>query len=472
MRIIIGGAGRVGTDLAKALRAEDIDVVLVDSDSRAVKNAQNLDVLVIHGDLTTREKLQEAGLGSSSVFVAATNSDERNLLACALANHVYEETAGENAEPLLSICRVREMNFIEEQNNGYLSQWAKVNHVINPLEGAIKRLHSGLRSSAIEEVIPFGHDAFIIELDVTNQAKTVVFQTLRDASKQIEGGMPLIVGLKRDGEKSIVPDGDFMLVPNDRIAVATTGLTSFNRILNIFGHEATDFPVSPRVAVIGANNIGRRIADDWLQSGARVTVIERDLQLANDLSGSKTGAHPNLEVIHGDHLDRDILTEIGIPDHHIAIAALPDDLASIAAALLASDMGVNRTGLLLYDADLVKVTQRMGITFAVDRKRVAVDNILAQIHTKTAGAYALLTNIPNIVGVSMEVTERAKFHGKRIVEAGFPDWMRVAFIQRRNTARMWESLRPSPDKTLLDGDRLIIFCTPDRITDIEKRFRA
>ena len=74
MRIIIGGAGRVGTDLAKALRAEDIDVVLVDSDSRAVKNAQNLDVLVIHGDLTKREKLHEAGIGHSSVFVAATKT--------------------------------------------------------------------------------------------------------------------------------------------------------------------------------------------------------------------------------------------------------------------------------------------------------------------------------------------------------------------------------------------------------------
>lgn len=472
MRIIIGGAGRVGTDLAKALRAEDIDVVLVDSDSRAVKNAQNLDVLVIHGDLTTREKLHEAGIGISTVFVAATNSDERNLLACALANHAHDELSPANAEPLLSICRVRGNNFLEEQNNGYLSQWAKVNHVINPLDGAIQRLHSGLRSSSIEEVIPFGHDAFIIELDVTNQAKNVVFQTLRDASLQIEGGMPLIVGLKRDGEKSIVPDGDFMLVPNDRIAVATTGLASFNRILNIFGHEATDFPVNPKVAVIGANKIGQRIAADWLESGAKVTVIERDLQLANDLSGSKIGADANLEVIHGDHLDRDILTEIGIPDHHIAIAALPDDLASIAAALLASDMGVTRTGLLLYDADLVKVTQRMGITFAVDRKRVAVDNMLAQIHTKTAGAYALLTNIPNIIGVSMEVNEKAKFSGKRIVEANLPEWLRIAFIQRKNTSGLWESLRPSPDKTLLNGDRLIIFCTPDRISDVERRFKV
>jgi Trk K+ transport system NAD-binding subunit len=166
------------------------------------------------------------------------------------------------------------------------------------------------------------------------------------------------------------------------------------------------------------------------------------------------------------------LTEIGISEHHIAIAALEDDLASIAAALLASDMGVQRTGLLLYDADLVKVTQRMGITFAVDRKRVAVDNMLAQIHTKTAGGYAILSNIPNIIGVSMPVSADAKFAGKRVLEASFPDWMRIAFIQRRNTNGTWESLRPSPDKTLLEDDRLIIFCSPERVVELEKRFKV
>ena len=203
-----------------------------------------------------------------------------------------------------------------------------------------------------------------------------------------------------------------------------------------------------------------------------MTVIERDLQVANSLSGAEIGSNPNLEVIHGDHLDRDILTEIGIAEHHIAIAALEDDLASIAAALLASDMGVQRTGLLLYDADLVKVTQRMGITFAVDRKRVAVDNMLAQIHTKTAGGYAILSNIPNIIGVSMVVTDDSGVVGKRISEASFSEWMRIAFIQRQNTNGTWESLRPSPDKTLLEDDRLIIFCSPDRVVDLEKRFKV
>ena len=166
-------------------------------------------------------------------------------------------------------------------------------------------------------------------------------------------------------------------------------------------------------------------------------------------------------------MDRDILTEVGIPEHHIAIAALESDHDSIAAALLASDMGVNRTGLLLYDADLVKVTQRMGITFAVDRKRVAVDNILAHIHTKAAGAYAVLSNVPNIVGISMRVDSSHKFSNMRIADAGFSEWMRIAFIQRRTVDGVWENLRPAPEKLLLPEDNLIIFTSPDKVGELE-----
>jgi Trk K+ transport system NAD-binding subunit len=72
----------------------------------------------------------------------------------------------------------------------------------------------------------------------------------------------------------------------------------------------------------------------------------------------------------------------------------------------------------------------------------------------------------------MVVTEASKLPGKRVVESSFPDWMRVAFIQRQNTTGNWESLRPSPDKTLLEDDRLIIFCSPDRVADLEKRFKV
>ena len=80
MRIIIGGAGRVGLELARALRKESKDVVLVDVDARAVKTAQGIDVLVIQGDITDRSKFIEAGIEDAQIFVAATDSDERNIL--------------------------------------------------------------------------------------------------------------------------------------------------------------------------------------------------------------------------------------------------------------------------------------------------------------------------------------------------------------------------------------------------------
>ena len=165
MRVIIGGGGRVGVELARSLRSEDKDVVLIDKDARAVKNAQGLDILVIHGDVIQREKFTEAGIESAQVYVAATNSDEKNILSCALAKHAHS-LATKGKGKLMTICRVRDPMFIDEAKGGRLADWAGVDHVIHPVDGAIERLMSGLRSSSLTEVIPFEADAFIVQRHV------------------------------------------------------------------------------------------------------------------------------------------------------------------------------------------------------------------------------------------------------------------------------------------------------------------
>ncbi len=177
MRIIIGGGGRVGSGLAKALRSEDKEVVLVDNNARVVKNAQGMDILVIYGDVTKRNKFIEAGIDSAEVYVAATDSDELNLLSCALAKHVHaEKTNGK--DNLTTICRLRNPHFVEEHKSGKLGQWAGVDHVVHPIDDAIDRLMSGLRSSSLSEVIPFEADAYIVELDVRSDASNVVHRTV------------------------------------------------------------------------------------------------------------------------------------------------------------------------------------------------------------------------------------------------------------------------------------------------------
>ena len=415
MRVIIGGAGRVGIALAKALAKEKYDLVLVDNDSRAVANAQSLDCLVVNGNITSRETLLEAGVNHASVFVAATPSDEANLIACSIAEHAHEAEEGEDA--LTSICRLRTASYVEEYAKGHLLEWAKVDHVVNPLHGAIKRLNAGLRSTELEEVIPFEDEAYVIEFDIGESAHSIVGRPLSDVKEDFVHGLPNIVGVKRDGQRSFIPNDDSVLEVGDRLAVAVIGLDSFNPALITFGHEISYFPEEPRVVIVGATSIGTKMAKDWLDHGASVTVLERELHLANKLAGSKTGGNANIDVIHGDHLDRSILEEISIDQYDVALSALEDDHANIAAVLMMSDLGVPHTGLMLYDADLVKVTQRMGISFAVDRHRVAVSNILSHVHRSLSGRYALLAEVPNVVGITLKVTERAKFAGKQVKDS-------------------------------------------------------
>ena len=123
MRVIIGGAGRVGIALARALAKEKYDLVVVDNDSRAVANAQSLDCLVVNGNITSRETLLEAGISQASVFVAATPSDEENLIACSIAEHAHEAKEGE--DKLTSICRLRNATFVEEYKKGHAPKYGR-----------------------------------------------------------------------------------------------------------------------------------------------------------------------------------------------------------------------------------------------------------------------------------------------------------------------------------------------------------
>ena len=468
MLIIIAGAGRVGVDLAKNLRSENRDVVLLENSAAAVKSAQSIDALVLHGDVMDRAKLKMAGIHSANVFIAATGSDERNLLACAMARHEFSQN-GNPAEDLLTICRVFESELVEESKDGLLREWCGVDYAVMPIEGSIKRLKTGLRVTCFDQVIPFGHQSYIVELELTKDARDLAFSTLSEAESRV-GGMPTIVGMKRRGQPSIIPTDETQLQPKDQVAVAAIGIRSFPRIARLLGHDEDDFPENPRVAVFGANHVGYKMAEAYIADGCEVTVIEPDLAMANALAGSEIGNHPNLEVINGDHHDRELLSEVELPHHDIAVAALDDDHASIAVALMAQSLGVSRTGLILDDADLVSVVKGMGITFAVNRKRVCVDMILTKIHDVLSGSYGVLETIPGLVGIGLTIPSGDDRISSSLEEIKMPSFCKVAFIQRLDPDGARVTLAANADRVMQEGDRLLCFLPPERVDDLKRKF--
>ncbi|MEE3083738.1 MAG: NAD-binding protein [Candidatus Thermoplasmatota archaeon] len=471
MRIIIGGAGEVGRGVARALQDEGQDLVLIDPNPNAIKEAQSLDAFVLLGDVTRREVLKEAGIRDAAVFIAATGSDERNMLSCALARDLLEEEMPAEKYPnrieLLTIARIHDANLIADEEER-LSRWTGVDVAICPHEDSIQRLRAGLKSSSLNEVLPLGGDAWIVEVEVAPNASEMVSFNIEQVGQNIDG-LPTPFTLCRKGEKAFVPNAETIIEVGDRLVYATIGEHTFKRISKAAGHIEPPYPETPRIAIFGATSLGRQLAESYLAEGCWVTVLDERLEAANELVGSSIGSQKRLDVIHCNLGDLDLLKEVELVDHDIAIAALNDDHDNIAIAMRATDIGVERTGLILDDSNLARVVRRIGLTYAVSERRVAIDSILMHVHGRVPGHYQLMPSVPEIVAMSALITEGHSIIGKTVEKvekkAGA---FRIAFVERENSDGSRLMLRPKNDMTLKSGDRLILFVATDDVPTIER----
>ena len=470
MRIIIGGAGEVGRGVAKALYNEGQDVVLIDPDPSAIKEAQSIDAFVLLGDVTRREVLKEAGIRDAQIFIAATGSDERNMLSCALARDLLDEEVPlakyPNRPSLLTIARIHDGGLIENEEER-LSRWSGVDVAICPHQESIDRLTAGLKSSSLTAVLPLGGDAWIVEVEVTSEATNLASMTLGQAEENIDG-LPQAFTLCRKGQSAIVPTHDTVVEIGDRLVFATIGEHTFKRISKAAGHVEPPYPEAPRVAIFGATPLGKQLASEYLREGCLVTVLDEHLEAANELVGSSIGAHKRLDVIHCNLSDLDLLREIELVEHDIAIAALPNDHENIAIAMRAADIGVVRTGLVLDDSALARVVRRIGLTYAVSERRVAIDSILMQVHRRVPGHYQLMPSVPEIVAMSAMIVKGHSRLGQTIEKIEKKGSFRIAFVERENTEGSRIMFRSKPDMTVKIGDRLILFVSSDDVPTVEK----
>ncbi|MDP6905800.1 MAG: NAD-binding protein [Candidatus Thalassarchaeaceae archaeon] len=471
MRIIIGGAGEVGRGVARALQDEGQDLVLIDPDPDVIKEAQAIDAFVLLGDVTRREVLKEAGITDAGVFIAATGSDERNILSCALARDLLEEELPLEKNPkrpeLLTMARIHDAGLIADEEDR-LSRWAGVDVAICPHEDSIARLRAGLKSSSLNEVLPLGGDAWIVEVEVSPNASQMVNFTIAQADENIDG-LPTPFTLCRKGERAFVPASDTIIEAGDRLVFATIGEHTFKRVSKAAGHIEPPYPETPRVAIFGATSLGRQLAESYLNEGCWVTVLDEKLEAANELVGSSIGSQKRLDVIHCNLGDLDLLKEVEIADHDIAIAALPDDHDNIAIAMRAADIGVERTGMILDDSNLARVVRRIGLTYAVSERRVAIDSILMHVHGRVPGHYQLMPSVPEIVAMSALISDDHSVIGETVGKIERKaDAFRIAFVERENNDGSRLLLRPNNDMTVKSGDRLILFVASDDVPTIER----
>ena len=468
MRVIIAGAGEVGRGVANALRQEKRSVALIDPKPSAISESQSLDCLLVTGSVLSRDSLLRAGISDAEIIVMATNNDEVNLLACAFAKRVYSEQVGDrNAAGLTVVAVISNPNLLNtDKGAGPLEKWTRADHIVCSSDQIVEQLAAGLLAPSIDEILSFGDKSWISAVNVTSQSALIGVSTGDVTNVFVD--IPLIYAISSENDGGRLTDGSEIIKEGDILVFVSRSTSKFNLITKAVGRVDPELPEKPLVAIFGATKFGNKLAKHYLEIGSEVVVIEPNLDLANELVGSKIGMNKRLDVIHGDPQDEELLRELGIDNQDISIAALNDDNLNIAISMGAKDKGVARTGLLLKDRALVEAVQRIGLTRPISRRLVTVTSILKSIHMNIPGTYQSIPTLPEIISMSATLNPGNNLVGKTVEEAEHKIGSRIALIEKEDEGGVLNVLNPNQVDVLEISDKIYLFLEKADLKRVEK----
>jgi len=307
MKIIIVGAGKVGTALVQQLSAEGHSVTLIELQADKVQRlTEELDIMGITGNATSFSVLSEAGMENTDVFIAVTGSDELNLLCC-----MFAKKAGKcNA-----IARVRNPGYSHELE--FIKQQLGISTIINPELAAATEISRLLRFPAANNIDTFAD----------GRVRLIKFE-LKDEHglngmplKRISGhlGSDVLICAVERGQDVIIPGGDFALQGGDMVTILATQekAKAFFQKINL--------PTKPvrSAMIVGGGTIGYYLAKDLIKHGIAVRIVEKNLDRCNVLAEEL----PEATVLNGDAIDRTFLQAAGLPltESFVALTNLDEE---------------------------------------------------------------------------------------------------------------------------------------------------
>ncbi len=322
MNIIIVGQGKLGTTMTKQLAAEGHDVAVIDIRRETVVSAVDAyDVLGICGNGASREILEEAGAAKAKLIIAATASDELNILACLIAKRMGTEH---------SIARVRNPDYANQHQ--FLRSELGINMIVNPEFETANEISRIIRFPSAANLDSFARGKIEIaslRIHSDNPLCDIPVYDLRKKTK----AKVLICAVQRDDEV-FIPSGDFVIKCDDVINITgtRTELVSFMRQCGVYKHKVKN------VMIVGGGRIGYYLAKLLSDTGRNIKLIEQNEQKCFDLSDSL----PDVTVIHGDGTDQDILDEQHLSNQDALVALTGIDEENIIVSMYAESKGVNK----------------------------------------------------------------------------------------------------------------------------------
>lgn len=447
MKVVIAGAGAVGTHLSRLLSTEKHDCVLIDDDEQRLAGIDsNYDIMAVNASPTSIKTLKDAGTANADLFVGVTRHESRNITACILAHALGAKK---------TVARIDNYEYLSQTNEAFFKNLG-IDSLIYPEVLAATDIINGLKLSWVRQRWDV-HDGALVLLGIKlRETAEILNQPLKDLSGPNDPYH--VVAIKR-GDETIIPGGMDELHTLDLAYFMTTS-EYIPYIRKIVGKE--HYADVQNVIIMGGGKTAVR-AVLTMPDYMNVKVIESDAARCERLNQllSETDAM----VIHGDGRDLALLQEENINNTQAFVALTGNAETNILACLTAKKLGVRKTVAMVENLDYVSMAESLDIGTIINKKTVAASHIFQMM------LRADVRNMRSLMMVDSDVAEFVASEGSRVTKHPVKDLGLPFGVTIGGLVRNHEGILVNGNTQILPGDSVMVFCHKHQMGKMEKYFK-
>jgi trk system potassium uptake protein len=445
MRIIIAGAGEVGTHLAKMLSNENHEIILIDPEESRLKPIDaTLDVLTHVGSATTVKILQDSLLKKTDLFIAVTHSEDTNIVSAILAKRFGA---------IKTIARIDNIDYLEPSTLDFFKSIG-IDSLIYPELIAAREVLGLLHETGATDFMEFSRGKLAMYVQKLDEKAPILNKTLQEISVTHRTDKYRAVAIKRAG-KTIIPRGNEQFQLGDKVYVISTH-EGIDEMMQRSGKENFE---AKSIMILGGSRIGKHVAL-YMQKTCEVKLIDTDIKKCEDLAEILE----NTLIINGDGRNVDLLEQEGITNMDAFVAVTGNSETNILSCLLAKKMGIKKTIAEVENMEYINLAENTGIDTIINKKISAASRIfrhttnpnVTQVKCMTGtDAEVLEFNVPANSKITNGTLRSIDFPKDAIVGGGTRDG--VPFIA-------------TGDTILKANDKVVVFTLPSAYEKLSKYF--
>lgn len=448
MKIIIAGAGKIGSSVARMLASEGHDITVIDRDADTISHVSNeLDVICVEGSATNSETLREAGAANADLLVAATEQDEVNMICGISARKLGTQHV---------IARIRDPEYLVQTE--FLREALGLSVIVNPEYECAREISRILRFPSAVRVDAFSKgSAEIIEHRVQNGSKLDGVQ-LKSLPQTF--GAKVLVGVVERGGQAIIPNGDFVLRGGDKLSISGSA-KELRRFFVATGEYKK--PVK-NVMIMGGGRIGVYLARLLIECGMTVSVVEEDrerCELLCDLI-------PDAQIIYGDATRSEVLLEEGIRSCDAFVSLTGDDGDNIITSMYARHCQVGKIVTKVNRDHFSDLLVSSGLDSIVSPKDLVAQQLARFVRAMNNSLGSSMETLYRLADGQVEalefrVSEGAACIGKPLKDLKLRPGILISTVIRGN-----QSIVPDGSTVILPGDHAVIITAAGKLKNIDE----